>query len=408
MQHAPDDTYVPVPRRTGLGCPLDGVPNGPGVRGNVALANGSIVSLVILPDADTGVGLVRDFRRQVIGAALHIAGGGAGSYVSTQMDAPFADVWSFRLPFVGNQLERAVNLGGEVEIFYSDGSSAISPPLVWQPLPDGQECGVHLPYLPDGDPDPLAPSALQVALVDDTQMFSFLWGTTQDYDGNGVCDFDEFSCIEAALGSGAHPALVKAFLHNQSAAVWDVHPFGASNQLATDLLAAWMTMGKTYGGLRILAGFDSEMPPVRSFRYDFSGVEEAESVSKQALRNRLIERYLDVVRFTAERLGKRLPSEVDVEDLMSAGLFGLMDAIDAFDPDRGVKFETYCAQRIRGAIFDELRAMVARSWPQSAWSRLVSPYLPCHCSAYTALNLNRYGSTSTATRLPKNRLRCVC
>ena len=50
-------------------------------------------------------------------------------------------------------------------------------------------------------------------------------------------------------------------------------------------------------------------------------------------------------------------SEVDVEDLMSAGLFGLMDAIDAFDLERGVKFETYCAQRIRGAIFDELRAM---------------------------------------------------
>jgi RNA polymerase sigma factor for flagellar operon FliA len=53
----------------------------------------------------------------------------------------------------------------------------------------------------------------------------------------------------------------------------------------------------------------------------------------------------------------RLPAEVDVEDLMSAGLFGLMDAIDAFDLERGVKFETYCAQRIRGAIFDELRAM---------------------------------------------------
>jgi RNA polymerase sigma factor for flagellar operon FliA len=53
----------------------------------------------------------------------------------------------------------------------------------------------------------------------------------------------------------------------------------------------------------------------------------------------------------------RLPGEVDVEDLMSAGLFGLMDAIDAFDLERGVKFETYCTQRIRGAIFDELRAM---------------------------------------------------
>jgi len=77
----------------------------------------------------------------------------------------------------------------------------------------------------------------------------------------------------------------------------------------------------------------------------------------QALRNFLIQKYLDLVRFTAERMHMKLPSEVEVDDLMSAGLFGLMDAIDAFDPDRGVKFETYCTQRIRGAIFDELRAM---------------------------------------------------
>jgi len=83
--------------------------------------------------------------------------------------------------------------------------------------------------------------------------------------------------------------------------------------------------------------------------YKANGTEE--------LRNLLIENYLDLVRYTAERMHMRLPGEVDVEDLMSAGLFGLMDAIDAFDLERGVKFETYCAQRIRGAIFDELRAM---------------------------------------------------
>lgn len=75
------------------------------------------------------------------------------------------------------------------------------------------------------------------------------------------------------------------------------------------------------------------------------------------LRNYLMEKYLHLVRFNAERIYTRLPDEVDVEDLMSAGLFGLMDAIDGFDPDRAVKFETYCAQRIRGAILDELRSM---------------------------------------------------
>jgi RNA polymerase sigma factor for flagellar operon FliA len=52
-----------------------------------------------------------------------------------------------------------------------------------------------------------------------------------------------------------------------------------------------------------------------------------------------------------------LPSEVDVDDLVSAGIFGLIDAIEAFDLERGVKFETYCSPRIRGAILDELRTM---------------------------------------------------
>jgi len=77
----------------------------------------------------------------------------------------------------------------------------------------------------------------------------------------------------------------------------------------------------------------------------------------ELVRNFLMERYLDLVRYTAERMHMKLPAEVEVDDLMSAGLFGLMDAINAFDPDRGVKFETYCTQRIRGAIFDELRSM---------------------------------------------------
>lgn len=77
----------------------------------------------------------------------------------------------------------------------------------------------------------------------------------------------------------------------------------------------------------------------------------------EELRNRLMEHYLPLVKYNAERIHTKLPDEVDVEDLMSAGIFGLMDAIDAFDLDRGVKFETYCAPRIRGAILDELRSM---------------------------------------------------
>jgi RNA polymerase sigma factor for flagellar operon FliA len=75
------------------------------------------------------------------------------------------------------------------------------------------------------------------------------------------------------------------------------------------------------------------------------------------IRNQLIEHYLYLVRYNAERIGAKLPDEVDVDDLMSSGIFGLVDAIDAFDLERGVKFETYCAPRIRGAILDELRNM---------------------------------------------------
>ena len=75
------------------------------------------------------------------------------------------------------------------------------------------------------------------------------------------------------------------------------------------------------------------------------------------LRNTLMERYLPLVRYNAERVWSKLPDGVDLNDLISAGVFGLMDAIEAFDMERGVKFETYCVPRIRGAMLDELRTM---------------------------------------------------
>ena len=74
-------------------------------------------------------------------------------------------------------------------------------------------------------------------------------------------------------------------------------------------------------------------------------------------RNLLMEHYRNLVRYCAERLHSKLPDKVELDDLISAGIFGLMDAIDAFDPGRGVKFETYCSPRIRGSILDELRSM---------------------------------------------------
>lgn len=75
------------------------------------------------------------------------------------------------------------------------------------------------------------------------------------------------------------------------------------------------------------------------------------------LRNVLIEKYLPLVRYIAERLLAKLPQNIELEDLQSAGIFGLMDAVEGFDPERGVKFETYCTTRVRGAILDELRSL---------------------------------------------------
>jgi RNA polymerase sigma factor for flagellar operon FliA len=74
-------------------------------------------------------------------------------------------------------------------------------------------------------------------------------------------------------------------------------------------------------------------------------------------RNRLMEHYRHLVKYAAERVHSKLPSKVELDDLISAGTFGLMDAIEAYDPDRGVKFGTYCLPRIKGSILDELRSM---------------------------------------------------
>ena len=82
-----------------------------------------------------------------------------------------------------------------------------------------------------------------------------------------------------------------------------------------------------------------------------------DTLEKDRARNKLIVNYSDIVAFIAERMNYRLPREVDVNDLYQAGIFGLVDAIDAFDQERGVKFGTYCSQRIRGSMFDHLRKM---------------------------------------------------
>lgn len=74
-------------------------------------------------------------------------------------------------------------------------------------------------------------------------------------------------------------------------------------------------------------------------------------------RNLLIEHYRDLVKDVAERLHSKLPDEAELDDLLAAGIFGLIDAIEAFDPARGSQFETYCKPEIRAAILRELQYM---------------------------------------------------
>jgi RNA polymerase sigma factor for flagellar operon FliA len=86
-----------------------------------------------------------------------------------------------------------------------------------------------------------------------------------------------------------------------------------------------------------------------------------------AARERLVVAYSPLVKFVAGRLGAGLPSHVEDADLISYGLMGLIGAIERFDPDRGIKFETFGMTRIRGAIIDELRSL---DWvPRSVRSR---------------------------------------
>jgi len=85
-------------------------------------------------------------------------------------------------------------------------------------------------------------------------------------------------------------------------------------------------------------------------------------------RNLLVSHYHSLVSITAEHVRRKLPGAVELDDLISAGSFGLMNAVETFDRTRDVKFETYCVHRIRGEILDELRRT---DWvPRSARSRI--------------------------------------
>jgi RNA polymerase sigma factor for flagellar operon FliA len=76
-----------------------------------------------------------------------------------------------------------------------------------------------------------------------------------------------------------------------------------------------------------------------------------------AARDAFIRQYSPLVKYVAGKVAASMPNTVEFEDLVGFGVFGLLDAIEKFDPDKNVKFKTYAVTRIRGAIFDELRSI---------------------------------------------------
>jgi RNA polymerase sigma factor for flagellar operon FliA len=90
--------------------------------------------------------------------------------------------------------------------------------------------------------------------------------------------------------------------------------------------------------------------------------------TEQDLRDYFVIKYSPLVKYVAGKISMGMPQSIEFDDLVSYGIFGLIDAINKFDPDRGIKFKTYAMTRIRGAIFDELRSIdwIPRSIRQKA------------------------------------------
>lgn len=84
---------------------------------------------------------------------------------------------------------------------------------------------------------------------------------------------------------------------------------------------------------------------------------EYKKTRSTALRDKFIRQYMPLVKYVAGKVSVGLPASIEYDDLVGFGQFGLLDAINKYDPEKNVKFKTYAVTRIRGAIFDEMRQL---------------------------------------------------
>ncbi len=120
---------------------------------------------------------------------------------------------------------------------------------------------------------------------------------------------------------------------------------------------AWVRRSDAYGDTTTLAGYVGETAQIDNPTQAEEVWTRYKNDANQADRDRLIVFYSPLVKYVAGRVAAGLPQNVDQSDLVSYGMFGLIDAITKFDPERGFKFETYAISRIKGAVLDELRSI---------------------------------------------------
>ena len=84
---------------------------------------------------------------------------------------------------------------------------------------------------------------------------------------------------------------------------------------------------------------------------------EYKKTNSKVTKDKLLVEYAHLVKYIGNRIAINLPASVDIDDIISSGIIGLIKAVETFEPERGFKFETYASHKIRGAILDELRAL---------------------------------------------------
>lgn len=140
-----------------------------------------------------------------------------------------------------------------------------------------------------------------------------------------------------------------------------------------------------------------------------AGLKTYQSIAEQTSRDELIVSHLKYVKHILGKLLIDFPTAIDVENLEAAGILGLVEAANRFSPERGIDFKTFAYQRIRGAVFDELRRncplpqQILKNWTliREAFNELQENVSPESISKHTGLSVEDVETCLTAIRMTK-------